>query len=90
MGSLLRTLFSPFKQTYADNARGSLGVKFRAAIDSLISRVIGFLVRSLLLFAGVICSLFVVVTGFLFMVAWGIIPSLPVIGVALWAMGVGA
>jgi len=90
MGNLVRTWFAPFKQTYAGGVKGSLGAHFRAAIDSLISRVIGFLVRSILLLAGAICGLFVLVTGLLFMLAWPLIPLLPVISLVLIVAGVGA
>lgn len=89
MGDLLRSLFAPFKQTYAGRVKGSIGVHFRAAVDSLVSRVIGFIVRSILLFAGLICSIFVVVTGLVFMVVWPFIPLLPVIAFVLMSLGVG-
>lgn len=89
MGALVRSWFAPFKQTYAGGVKGSLGVHFRAAIDSLISRIIGFLVRTILLIAGLVCSIFVFLTGLAFMVLWAIIPLLPLIAVALMVGGVG-
>jgi len=90
MAALVRSWFAPFKQTYSGNVKGSIGVHFRAAIDSFISRIIGFLVRSILLIAGAMCSLFVTVTGLLFIVIWPLIPLLPLIGLALLVKGVGA
>ncbi len=89
MGALLRTLFAPFKQTYTGGVKGSIGTHFRAAVDSLISRVIGFLVRSFLLFIGASCSLLVLLSGLLFMALWPLIPLLPVISLVLLALGVG-
>jgi CHASE2 domain-containing sensor protein len=90
MSALLRTWFAPFKQTYVGSVKGSIGEHFRAAIDGLISRVIGFIVRSFLLLTGVVCSLLVFVSGLLFMVAWACTPLLPAISLVLLAMGVGA
>lgn len=89
MSNLVRTWFAPFKQTYTGGVRGSLGVHIRAAVDSLISRVIGFLVRSILLLAGLVCSILVFASGLLFIVAWAFIPLLPVISVLLIGIGVG-
>lgn len=90
MGNLVRTWFAPFKQTYTGSVKGSLGMHFRAAIDRLISRVIGFLVRSILLVAGLVCSLFVFFTGLIFMAVWPLIPLLPLVAIVLISMGVGA
>jgi len=90
MAALVRTWFAPFKQTYSGDVKGSIGAHFRAAVDGLISRVIGFLVRSVLLLAGAVCSIFVLLTGLIFMTSWAFIPLLPVIAVILIGMGVGA
>lgn len=90
MGALFRTWFAPFKQTYAGGVKGSIGEHFRAAIDSLVSRVIGFIVRSFLLLAGLVCSLLVLLSGLIFMLAWAFIPLLPVIALGLIVAGVGA
>lgn len=89
MGNLLRTWFAPFKQTYAGGSKGSIGTLFRAFIDRLISRVIGFIVRSILLFAGAVCSIFVFVTGVIFLLVWPLLPLLPVISLILFSQGVG-
>lgn len=90
MANLVRTWFAPFKQTYAGAVKGSIGTRFRAMIDSLISRVIGFLVRSILLMVGSVCSLFVFVTGLIFIGLWAFIPLLPLVALILIVMGVGA
>jgi hypothetical protein len=90
MGALLRTWFAPFKQTYSGNVKGSLGVHIRAGFDRFISRIIGFIVRSILLFAGLVCSVFVVLTGLIFILSWPLIPLLPAMGLVMWANGVGA
>lgn len=90
MATLVRTWFAPFKQTYVGKVKGSIEVHFRAAIDSLVSRVIGFIVRTVLLIAGLACSLFVFMTGLIFIAVWAILPLLPVIAIILLSLGVGA
>lgn len=89
ISALVRSWFAPFKQTYAGGVKGSIGAHFRAAIDKLISRVIGFIVRSFLIVTGLVCSVFVLITGLIFMLIWAFIPLLPVISLALMATGVG-
>ena len=74
-------MFAPFKQTFAGQVKGSLGDHFRAFIDKTISRVIGFLVRSILIFTALLCMLFVLVTGLALFAAWAFIPLLPIIGI---------
>lgn len=90
MSALVRTWFAPFKQTYAGKVKGSIGEHLRAAVDSLISRVMGFIVRSFLLLAGLVCSLLVLISGFAFMIVWAFIPALPLVALVLIAMRVGA
>lgn len=89
MTTLVRTWLAPFKQTYTGRVKGSIGEHFRASIDSFISRVIGFIVRSFLLVAGIVCGLLVLITGFFFMIFWAFLPILPFIGVILMVARVG-
>jgi hypothetical protein len=89
MTTLVRTWFSPYKQTYTGKVRGSLEMHLRAAVDGFISRIIGFLVRTALLIAGAASCVFVLITGFLWLAAWPFIPMLPVIGIVLFVMGAG-
>lgn len=86
---LARSLFAPFKQTFAGNVKGSLGDHFRSFVDKTISRFIGFFVRSFLLFTAFLCMLFVLLSGLLLLLLWPLIPLLPLIAVGLMGMGVG-
>lgn len=88
ISELVRTWFAPFKQTFVDRAGGSIGAHIRAFIDKFISRVIGFIVRSLLIFTGLLCSMLVFASGLLFMVFWPLIPILPGLGIVLFVAGV--
>ncbi|HMS23944.1 MAG TPA: hypothetical protein PKB09_04015 [Candidatus Saccharibacteria bacterium] len=83
------SLFAPFKQTYAGGVRGSLSDHFRAFIDRSVSRVIGFLIRSILIFTGLVCVFFSLVSGVLLLAVWALVPVAPLVALVLIAMGVG-
>lgn len=89
LGPLARSLFAPFKQTYSGKVKGTLGEHFRAFIDKSISRVIGFVVRSIIITAGLVSMLFVVASGLAFIAIWALIPGLPIIGIFMTLLGVG-
>lgn len=85
---LLKTLFAPFRQISAGRVDGPLGVQLRAMIDKLFSRVIGALVRLMILIVGGVTIGLQVLLGLLVLVIWLIVPLLPIIGIGLAVMGV--
>lgn len=87
IGLLAKTLFSPFRQISAGRVNGSLNVQMRALVDKLVSRVIGALIRTVILIVGGIAiGLQVLVTGIL-LVAWGLVPLIPIAGIVLAISG---
>lgn len=84
---LLKTLFSPFRQIDAGVTGRSLEAKFRAFIDRLISRLIGFLARSFMIIFGVVSLLFVAVCAVVAAVLWLVLPLLPIVGLTLFLSG---
>lgn len=88
MDLLLKTLFSPFRQISAGSVEGSLEVKFRALIDKLFSRIIGAFVRCVLLVIGCVTIALQVVLGVVILMAWLLVPLLPIIGLVLSLKGV--
>ena len=90
MGSLVRTLFKPYRQISAEVARdgASLDIKFHMFLDRLISRIVGFFSRLTLLFAGIIIIIFGGIFSLILIILWPIIPLLPVVGIILTAIGV--
>ncbi len=87
VSDLLRTLFAPFRQTYAGKIKGALGDQIRAFFDRLISRVIGFIVRILLLGMAAVAMLVVFIVAVVSLIIWPFIPLLPVLGIAFLTMG---
>lgn len=84
---LLRTLFSPFRQISAGSVRGPLGVQMRAWFDRLISRTIGFIVRVLTIVIGSVTIALAGVLHVLGLLAWAVLPALPLVGLVLFLTG---
>lgn len=86
---LARTLFAPFRQTFAGGVKGSLGDHFRAFIDRLVSRAIGFVIRLFLILISLVACFVALLVGLVVVVAWALLPILPLVGVVAWLMGWG-
>lgn len=85
---LLRTLFSPFKQLDAySGGSGPLDARMRAWLDRLISRLIGAMIRSLMLIVGLIAIVIEAMFAVFRLVFWPLVPALPVIGLVLALVG---
>ena len=83
LGALMRTLFAPFRQISANES----GAMLQVFLDRLISRLVGAVVRILLMLVGVLVFCFEAVLSALLMLAWPLLPILPVACVILAIMG---
>lgn len=84
IGALIRTLFAPFRQISV----GDSGAAFQVFIDRLVSRLVGAVVRIFLMIVGIICFVIEVVLSLVLMLAWPLVPVLPIICIVLTFMGV--
>ncbi len=84
---LLRTLFSPFRQISAGSVQGSLSAQMQALGDKIISRMIGMMIRLVMIFIGSVTILLQVVIGSVVLALWAVVPLLPVIAVVLALTG---
>lgn len=87
IGLLFRTLFSPFRQISAGRVRGPLGVQMRAFFDRLTSRLIGAMVRTAMIVAGITALTFHSVLGGVTIVAWLLVPAIPFAGIVMASGG---
>ena len=87
IGLLASSLFAPFRQISAGKVRGPLGVQMRAFFDRQISRVIGAIVRTILIIVGLVWLAIQVVVGALGVIVWAFVPFLPLIGFVLMLSG---
>lgn len=78
---LLKTLFSPWRRiiTYPGVA---LSDRFRAWIDNLFSRTVGFFVRLIVLLAALLMAILVTVVTLLEIIVWPLVP-ISVIGLLI-------
>lgn len=90
MDSLVRTLFKPFRQISAETAGvdASLEKKMQMLVDRAISRLVGFVSRLILLIVGVILIVIGGAVCLVLVIAWPVIPFLPVVGLMLTLSGV--
>ena len=90
MDSLIRTLFKPYRQIPAESAsaNASLDLKFHMFIDRLVSRIIGFFSRLILLITGTLIIALGGICSLLLIILWPIIPLMPIAGIILTIIGV--
>jgi hypothetical protein len=88
VGIIIRTLFAPWKQMITSTSRtSSLEYRFRAAVDNLVSRTVGFVVRSLVLLTAVILMGLVGAASIIGVVLWPVAPILPLMLLIISAVG---
>jgi hypothetical protein len=81
--ALIRTLFSPYKQTYTGPNGKGIDAIFRYMVDATVSRALGFMVRSILIFTGLFYALGVVITGLILLVVGPFLPVFIVFSILL-------
>lgn len=84
---MVRTWFAPYRQTFAGSVRGGFGDKIRGLIDQLVSRTIGFTVRSILITTALITVSLNTIVSSMLVIVWPVIPALPLIAVFLTVAG---
>ena len=84
---LLKTWFSPFRQIGTEQAQPGLGGQMRALFDRLTSRVIGGIVRAIMMIIGIIVLVIASVLGLIEVILWLFVPLFPVAGIILFALG---
>lgn len=84
---LIKTLFAPYRQISAGRVDGPLGVQFRVMVDKLFSRVIGAIIRLIILLIGAIAIGLQALFGMIVLAAWGVLPFLPIVGAVFALMG---
>lgn len=87
LGLLVQTLFAPFRQISASSVRGSFEVQVRAFFDQLISRIIGMVVRLIMIGIGSIVVLINLLMAVVLLLGWVFVPLLPIVGLGLYLTG---
>lgn len=79
--TLLRTLFAPWRRIITYPAKG-MGPMMRAMLDNFISRLIGFIVRCLVILAATFGFFLTAIVGMVCVVLWPFVPFL-IIGLVI-------
>ncbi|HSX44714.1 MAG TPA: hypothetical protein VLF39_01200 [Candidatus Saccharimonadales bacterium] len=70
---LLKTLFDPWKRIISPPGK-SLDAMWRALVDNLISRLIGFVVRVLVIIAAFVVTTMAAIVGAVMAIGWVLLP----------------
>lgn len=88
IGQLLGTFFAPFRQISANTASdGSFTAEVGGLFDKLLSRSIGATIRFFTILLGVIVIILQALYELVIMIAWWLLPLLPIAGLILFATG---
>lgn len=79
---LIKTFFSHWRQYKWSYGRGfDIGRYFEAFASNLISRILGAIVRSILIFIGILIEIFIFFTGIIIFLGWLFLPILLIFGI---------
>lgn len=84
---LFTTLFAPFRQISAGEVRGSFDAQVQAFFDRLVSRLIGCVVRIVMIGIGSLIIVLNLIIGAIILFGWLFVPVLPIIGLILTIVG---
>lgn len=87
IGQLASTLFSPYRQISANVSRDSFAATIKGVFDQLISRIIGSIIRTFTIIAGVVTLIFHLLEGVVLTVLWLFMPLFPIVGAIIFAIG---
>jgi hypothetical protein len=88
IGSLLKTLFAPYRQISANASGVSIDDKFFAFIDRMVSRLVGGVARLGIITVGIIVLLIQLVGSIFSLMLWPLMPLAPILFVTLFVLGV--
>jgi hypothetical protein len=88
IGSLIKTLFAPYRQISANATGTSLDDKFFAFIDRMVSRLVGGVARLGIVTVGIIVIIFQIIISLFSLVVWPLMPLLPFGFLTLMIFGV--
>ena len=78
---LLKTLFSPWRRYKTSYGRGfDIGRYFEVLLSNLIFRGLGAIMRSFLIFIGLLVEIFMILGGLIIFFGWLILPILLALG----------
>ena len=86
---LAKTLFQPFRQDATGSVDGTLDMKLHAFADNMISRILGALIRTVILVFGMIAIAVYSIIVLVSLIVWVVLPLAPFASIVLAILGVG-
>lgn len=84
VGPLLKTLFSPWHRYKSSYGKGFDIKKYlEAFVFNVITRIIGAVIRSVLIISGIAVEVFILLVGIIILISWLILPALLIVGLCL-------
>jgi hypothetical protein len=78
---LLKTFFSPWRRYKVSYGKGfDFGKYFEALFSNLIFRTLGTILRSFLIFIGLLAEIFIILGGIIVFSGWLVLPALLIAG----------
>jgi len=78
---LFKTLFSPWRKYKWSYGRGfDIGRYLETFFSNLVSRILGAIIRSFLIFIGLMAEIFIVFAGLIVFIGWLIMPAFLIAG----------
>jgi len=78
---LLKTLFSPWRKYKWQYPRGfDIGEFFSTLISNFFSRILGAMMRIVLIIVGILFQIFVAIAGLIIFLGWLLIPFIVILG----------
>ena len=83
---LLKTFFSHWRRyKWTNQERGfNIGRFFECFFSNLISRILGAVIRTVLIFIGLLVEVFIIFAGAVMFIGWLILPALLICGLIFW------
>jgi len=79
---LLKTFFSPWRRYKWSYGRGfDIKRYLEAFFSNLISRILGVIIRSFLIFIGLLAEIFIIFAGAIIFLGWLVLPLILILGI---------
>jgi hypothetical protein len=73
--SLAKTLFSPWKRITSEYGKSAAEIS-RALVDNTVSRLIGFIIRTVVILVAIIGIVLILIIGIIILIIWPLAPLL--------------
>ena len=85
VSELIKTLFAPWKRDVYTPVNASLDIIFKSFIDNVISRIVGFVMRSVTIFVGLLATIITFIAILIILLFWLLLPFI-IVAIVVWGV----